>query len=229
MAVVQDSSPSREKDSIKIWLIEDNDDYRADLVESFEAEVDGIDCLAAFPSYEALELHMKSPALTSLPDVVIMDIQLPGISGIEAIPRLKAQLLSVDAIMLTTFSDKRRVFDAICAGASGYLLKSDSIDVIERSIREVFAGGSSLNSQIAHMVLNMFSHLKPGKADHNLTDSELEILRLLSDGLQKKEIAQNLKLANHQVNYHVRNIYKKLQVNSLSGAVGQAIRKGYIK
>jgi len=217
-----------ESANIAIWIIEDHEAYRTDLVGVFSEEIDSIDCIGAYPSYESAEQTLRSSAPRNLPDVVLMDIQLPGISGIEAIPKLQAHLPAVEVIMLTTFSDKRRVFDSICAGASGYLLKTDDIHDIARGIHEVYHGGSSLNGQVAHMVLNMFSHLGASTGEHDLTGTELEILRFLADGLQKKEIATELNLAEHQVNYHVRNIYKKLHVNSLSGAVAKAIRKGFI-
>ena len=212
---------------IQVIIIEDVDDYRSALVESFN-EIDDLNCAGSFASFEDLEHGYKDSLGEVTPDVALLDIQLPGISGIEAIEKLKQLFPSIDVIMLTTFSDKRRVFDAICSGAMGYLLKTDGIDEIAKAIRVVHSGGSSLNDQVAHLVLNMFTNLKPKQVDHNLDDVELQVLRLLADGLQKKEIAAQLDVEDHHVNYYVRKIYKKLHVNSLSGAVAQAIRKGFI-
>ncbi|VGO18719.1 response regulator transcription factor [Pontiella sulfatireligans] len=212
---------------IKVWVVEDLEDYREDLVSSFE-ELDDINCTGSFGSFEAAEKAVHLSTYEQWPDVVLMDIQLPGINGVEAIPVLQKLIPSADVVILTSFGDKRRIFDAICAGASGYLLKTDGIDEIVKGLHEVHSGGSPLNSSVASIVLNMFSHLKKESTDHDLNEVELEVLKQLAEGFQKKEIAASLDLEAHQVNYHVRNIYKKLHTNSLSGAVAKAIRKGLI-
>lgn len=213
---------------IKVWIIEDLEDYREDLAATI-SERNDVDCTGTFNSFEAAEQAFHATD-HGLPDIVLMDIQLPGKNGIEAIPELKLLMPSADMVMLTSFGDKRRIFDAICAGASGYLLKTDGIDDIVRGLHEVYAGGSSLSSGVASIVLNMFSHLESDQAkpETDLKEKELDILRHLAEGMQKKEIAVTMQLEPHQVNYHVRNIYKKLQTNTLSGAVAKALRKGLI-
>ena len=213
--------------TIEIWIVEDNHDYRLKISELFTKEIQDINCESSFSSFEEAEVALKSATLPE-PDVILLDIRLPGISGIDALKRFKSRLPASEIVILTTFSDRRNVIEAIRNGASGYLLKTDSINDIARAIREVYDGGSSLNGHVTSMVLKMFSNMKSVLNNHSLTDLELEILQQLSDGQQKKEIAFELNLADYQVNYHVRNIYKKLKVNSLSGAVGKAIRKGLI-
>lgn len=211
---------------IKIVILEDSNDYREDL-ENALLPFSDVEVVGSFESYESAKdalTHGQCPH----PDVALIDIQMPEVNGIEATAKLKELLPALDVIMLTTFSDKRNVFDSICAGAMGYLLKTDDIEDIIRGIRIVHEGGSSLNGNIAHMVLNMFNSVAPKKKNHDLDDVELSILRQLAKGLQKKEIASNLGVEVYQVHYYVRKIYKKLHVNSLSGAVGHAMSEGYI-
>ncbi|QBG48088.1 response regulator transcription factor [Verrucomicrobia bacterium S94] len=212
---------------IKIWIVEDLDDYREDLVSYFETTPE-IDCRENFRTFEAAEKAAECCRYSHWPDVILMDIQLPGKNGIDAIPELQRLIPGVDIIILTSFGDKRRIFDAICAGASGYLLKTDGLADIVKGIQEVHAGGSPLNSNVAAIVLTMFSHFKKPEPDTELKEIELEILKQLADGSYTKEIAAALDMKTHQINYHVRNIYRKLHTNSLSGAVARALRRGLI-
>ena len=212
---------------IKLLIVEDNSDYRKDLADSLNRVLD-MEVVGDFSSYTAAEEAFERKEYP-LPDLILLDIQIPGVSGIEAIPKIQEAFPPIGIVMLTTFSDKRNVFDAICAGATGYLLKTDGIMEITRAIRIVNSGGASLSGSIAHMVVEVFSAIPPQQTDHDLEELELNILKLLSEGNQKKEIAEQLEIEDHQLHYCMRKIYKKLQVHSLSGAVGIALRKGLIK
>lgn len=224
---MDNSGIPRLEEPIKVWIVEDLDEYREELVSSFE-ECDDIQCTGSFSSFEAAEKAVYLSTYEQWPDVILMDIQLPGTNGVEAIPIIQQQIPSANVVILTSFGDKRRIFDAICAGASGYILKTDGIDEIVRGLHIVHSGGSHLNSDVASIVLTMFSHLKKASPEHDLSKLELDILKQLAEGLQKKEIAAFHDLETHQVNYLVRNIYKKLHTNSVGGAVAKAIRSGLI-
>ena len=218
-----------EQQDLAIWIIEDIEDYRENLRFSLEDQA-GLNCSGAFATYEAARKELRSCDMDAHPDIILLDIQLPGKSGIEAIPLLKESIPNAEIVILTTFDDKRKVFDAICAGASGYLLKTEPIEEIAKGIRDVFNGGSPLSSGVANIVLTMFTNMTPdpAQAHEDLKDIELEILRQLADGRIIKEIAETMGLKFYQVNYHIRCIYTKLQTNTQSGAVAKAIRQGII-
>jgi DNA-binding NarL/FixJ family response regulator len=185
----------------------------------------GIRCPRKFATVETAVPAFKKD---DCPDVVLVDIQLPGASGIEAIEQIKAKHPSVHMIVLTISDNRNTVFEAICAGASGYLLKNDSFEEIVNGIRLVFEGGSPLSRPIATMVLKAFKHVPPNDSTTELSERESEILTRLSDGKVRKEISQELHIAPVTVDYHLRSVYSKLQVNSQAGAVAKAIRKGLI-
>ena len=159
------------------------------------------------------------PALR--PDVVLMDIRLPGLSGIECVRRLKAVLPGVQIVMLTVFEDEERVFDALAAGATGYLVKRTPPAEILAAIAEVRRGGSPMSSAIARKVVQAFQHSRrsaPGGA-LELSPREQEILTLLARGLRYKEVADQLGIALDTVRSHIRRIYEKLHVTSRTEAV----------
>lgn len=154
------------------------------------------------------------------PDVVIMDINLPGKSGIEGVAELKKHFPGVKVLMLTVFEDEDKIFAAIKSGADGYLLKKDSPQKVLDSIQDVFDGKSSMNGIIARKVLEYF-HKKPSiknPDEYNLTKRELEILELLMDGLSYKDIAEKCSISIQTLNSHIKNIYSKLGVHSRSEA-----------
>ena len=210
--------------TINVWVIEDAHEYRRELVELLDA-APGIHCDRSFGSVEEAMLCFRAG---HFPQVVLIDIQLPGVSGIEAIKQLKEMQPGLYSIVLTISENRDVVFDAICAGASGYLLKNDPFDDIVRGIRLVFEGGSPLSGSVAAMVLDAFKHKSVLSSDSDLNERETDILRLLSDGMVKKEIAATLHIAAVTVDYYLRSIYQKLQVHSQAGAVGKAMRKGLI-
>lgn len=212
---------NHEREDVVVWLVEDNEEFR-NSVEDLINQTEGLQCVLALSSCEKTLESLESDAA---PDVILMDIGLPGLNGIEGIRRVKAIAPSIDVIMLTVFHDEEKVFQAICAGASGYLLKSDPPDKIVESLKEILTGGAPVNAKIARKMIALFSQIAAPKGDYSLTESEKKILSLLVEGEPTKQIANLLKVSYHTVDTHLRNIYLKLQVHSRSGAVGKALKE----
>lgn len=215
---------------ITVWLIEDNTTYRTTVSRVID-RTDDMRCSRTFSSCEEALEALRSG---EVPTVVLIDVGLPGMNGIRGIEEIKRLAPEVLSIVLTVFDDQEKVFRAICAGASGYLLKASPIDAIAGGVRDVTQGGAPMNGHIARMVLGMFSSLKldrqsGDKKDYGLTKREHEILQLMVDGLIKKEIADRLSVSFHTVDTHLRNIYTKLQVNTQTGAVVKAMREGLVQ
>lgn len=212
------TSPPNQRYSI--WLVEDNDRFRESIRDLIN-ESGELKCDLAVPACEdALSLLEQQ----EVPDAVLMDIGLPGVDGIEGIRRVRSAAPSVEVIMLTVFDDNERIFQAICAGASGYLLKSAPPDAIIRSLKEILTGGAPVNAQIARKIVDMFAGIAAPTENYGITSSEKEILRRLVAGAPKKEIAHDLGISFHTVDTHLRNIYAKLQVHCRSGAVAKALK-----
>ena len=205
-----------------VIIIEDNELLRDSLKEAINKS-SSINCSNAFGSGEAALEFIESEEL--VPDIILLDIGLPGMSGIELIPELKKLSPSSKIIIITIHDDDENVFNAICAGASGYLLKDLSSNGIVNSVSEVVNGGAPMNSHIAKKVLNMFRDQNVKSSGYSLSDREKEILALLVDGLSKKQIAENIFLSHHTVDSHIRNIYAKLEVHSRSSAISKAIKE----
>jgi DNA-binding NarL/FixJ family response regulator len=215
------SNQHNEREDAVIWIVEDNEDFR-NSVEELINQTDGLQCVVALSSCEKA---LESLELDAAPDVILMDIGLPGLNGIEGIRRVKAIAPSIDVIMLTVFDDEEKVFQAICAGASGYLLKSEPPDKIVESLKEILTGGAPVNARIARKMIALFSQIAAPKGDYSLTEAEKKILGLLVEGEPTKQIAHLLNVTYHTVDTHLRNIYLKLQVHSRSGAVGKALKE----
>lgn len=196
---------------IKTAIIEDNIRYK-DLLRTILSSSDKIKLV-----YEAGHcLHIVNDLRKQPPDIVIMDIELPGKSGIEAVKEIKQWKAEVKILMLTVFEDEEKIFGAIKAGADGYLLKKDTPQKILDSIIEVYEGKSSMNGIIARKVLE-YLQKKPKvdlPAEYNLTKRELEILQFLIVGLTYKEIASTCFISVQTLNSHIKNIYQKLGVHS---------------
>lgn len=166
----------------------------------------------------------------STPDVVLMDIEMPGMTGIEAVKKIKKEFPQVQVLMQTVFEDDDRVFDSICAGASGYILKNHLNTKLVEAIQELQFGGSPMSPSIARKVLNKMQqipqHIKPEEApDYNLTPREKEVLACIVEGLSYKMIADRLSISYETVRSHVKKIYEKLHVASLTEAVAKAINQ----
>ena len=203
----------------ELWVVEDDALYRKTISELLQG-VEGIHCDHAFPRCEdALRALDTEPA----PDVVLMDLGLPGMDGIEGTTRVRDISPATRVIILTIHEDNDKIFDALCAGASGYLLKSSPPEEIERAMVEVLEGGAPINAQIARKMLSMFTHLAGPRSPSPLTHREREILRLMVDGLTKKQIADQVILSYHTIDTHIKNIYAKLQVHTRGGAVAKAL------
>lgn len=205
---------------IRVVLFEDNKSLRQSL-GLYLASLDDVFFCGAFPdANEALGKIKRYQ-----PDVVLMDIQMPGVSGIEALHTIKAALPATKVLMQTVYEDEHRVFAAICGGASGYVLKSPDPEVIAQAIRDVYGGGAHMSPTIAAKVLAMFQNqfvqTQPTYVD--LTEREREVLGCLVKGLSYKMIADACCLSYHTVHWHMKNIYEKLHVNSAPEAVAKAI------
>lgn len=213
------------KKKIEIIIIEDNTLFRKTLTDFINLS-DEMNCSYNFISCENALSVIEQGALD--PDIILLDIGLPGMTGIEGIVHLKNVSPSSKVIILTIRDDDESIFKAICSGASGYLLKDSTSDKILEAVREVLNGGAPMNSSIAARVLKMFKDLAPGQGDYSLTKREKEILKLLVDGLSKNNIAEKLFLSYHTVDAHIRKIYEKLEVHSASGAVAKALKENLL-
>lgn len=208
-------------DSIRIAIVEDDEKIRSSLVVLIEG-THGLRCIGA---YEDAEGALRDVPVKE-PDVVLVDINLPGMQGIELVQRLKQSRPAMQFIMLTVYEDTPKIFDSLAAGAVGYLLKMTPPDEILGAIRDVRAGGSPMSPQIARKVVQSF-HKQIGVVsdDAQLTRREEEILKLLSKGFLYKEIAEQLFISSDTVHNHIRHIYEKLQVHSRTEAVVKYLQK----
>ena len=210
---------------INIWLVEDNSRYRKSLATVINS-TPGMESSKAFSTCEEALAAIKTEIE---PDVILLDIGLPGMSGIKGIQQFKLLSPKSHIVILTIYEDNDTVFDALCEGASGYLLKDSTQDKIVESIREVLAGGAPLNMRIAQKVLQLFSKLKTKETNYGLTDREKEILQYIVSGLTKQQIADKLFLSFHTVNTHIKNIYKKLHVTTKAAVVSKAYKENLFK
>ncbi len=187
------------------------------------SKLPNIETVRGFSTFEeALVALTKATA----PDIVLLDVGLPGMTGIEGIAPLKAAAPHVQILILTAFEDDDRIFRAICAGASGYLLKTSTTAEIATAVAEVQRGGSSMTPRIARRVLEMFAKANPPKRDYRLSPREQEILQLLVQGKTVKETAADLGISFHTADEYIRSVYTKLQVHTRSGVVAKAIKEG---
>jgi DNA-binding NarL/FixJ family response regulator len=207
--------------SIKVAIVEDNEKIREGLAALIDGS-EGFQCSAAYETAEEALRHL--PAYH--PDVVLMDIQLPKMSGIECVARLKDQNSDTQFMMLTVYEDDEKVFKSILAGATGYILKRTPPAELLEAIRNLHEGGSPMSDQIARKVVKAFQEMgKSSKETENLSERELEILSFLAKGYHDKEIADHFFLSVKTVRTHLRNIYQKLHVRSRTEAVLMYLRK----
>lgn len=202
---------------IKVVLTEDNADLREGLSIIFKENSNEFELAGVFPDAESA--LRKIPSLK--PDVALMDINLPGMNGIECVKKLKQVMPELDVIMLTVFADDKTVFDSLCAGACGYITKNASPSEILDAIREVKKGGAPMSARIARMVVKSFQPME----NSELTDREKEVLAELCKGKSYKMVADALFISHDTVRHHIKNIYKKLQVHSVSEAILIAMKR----
>ena len=202
---------------ISLIVVEDDNEIRESLQLLING-TEGLECLAAFEDAESAIKWLNN----EIPDIVLMDIGLPGISGIEAIKIIKQKYVDLDVLVLSIHENDEYVFDALCAGATGYLTKDTSPSKILDGIKEAYTGGAPMSTQIARMVVGSFK-IQP--AQEELTKRESEVLTELCNGSSYKMIADKLFISEETVRKHLKNIYKKLEVHSKSEAVAKAIRE----
>jgi DNA-binding NarL/FixJ family response regulator len=206
-----------------VWIVEDSRLYRDTLATVIDRS-ERLRCARVFPDGESAVAVLRDGH--ELPRLVLMDIGLPGMGGIECTRQIRKLTPAIPVVMLTVHQSNDRIFEAICAGASGYLLKSETSDAIVRGIEVALDGGAAIDAQIARRVLDMFTQMASGpKVDYGLSGREREILEHLVAGHTKGEIAERLALSPHTIDGHVRSIYSKLHVNNRSGAVAKALKE----
>ena len=211
---------------INVAIVEDNNTIRDGLAALING-TDGYKCIGAYIDCESflVELVKKEP------DVVLMDIALPGISGIEGVKIATEKKPGLAVLMLTIYEESDKVFDALCSGACGYLVKNTPPSRLLDAIKEVHEGGSPMSSRIARDVINAFKEgtvSTDNEDEFKLSDREIEVLHQLAEGNNYREIADALFISVDTVRHHIRNIYKKLHVHSRSEAVAKAIRRKLI-
>ncbi len=211
---------------IKVAIIEDNNTIREGLAALING-TSGYSCVGSFDDCESFLSKLDKLGV----DVVLMDIGLPGMSGIDGIAKAKKIKPELNILMLTIYEDSQSVFKALCAGACGYLVKKTSPSRLLEAIKDANEGGAPMSSLIARQVINVFRQTQ-GKISEEketeLSTREIEVLTSLSDGNNYQEIAGRLFIAVDTVRHHIKNIYRKLHVHSQSEAVAKAIRKGLI-
>ena len=207
-----------------IWITEDHAPFRRTIARVLDAE-EGLQCTGQFDSGEGLLKALQGPVK---PHLLLLDVGLPGMNGLEAMKCIRQSSPETLVVILTVFEDDDKIFQAICSGAAGYLLKTSTAAAIVQGVRDALAGGSPMNPRTARRVLEMFSQMAPRQSDYGLSDREKEILQLMTTGLIKKEIADRLTLSVHTVDTYLRRIYEKLEVNTRTGAVAKALKEGLV-
>ena len=207
--------------SLSVSIVEDNDQLRATLARILN-RADGFRCLSHYANAE--------DALKDLPrvrpDVVLMDINLPGMNGVQCVRQLKVLLPQIQVMMLTVYEDTENIFNALAAGASGYMLKRTSSKELLEAIQDVQRGGSPMTMHIARKVVQSFQHTAAtAQPTENLSEREQQVLDLLSQGLMYKEIAEKLGISYETVHTYIRRIYEKLQVRTRTEAVAKFLRR----
>ena len=211
---------------IKVALFEDNPLLRDSLVQLINAS-EGLICTGAFPDCSNLIRKVES----AKPDVILMDIDLPGMNGIEAVGQINQTYPDMVIIMQTVFNDNERIFQSITAGASGYLLKNTSPARILEAIREAATGGAPMTPSIAHKILDVFRSKKPAlpaKEQSQLNERQQEILECIFNGMSYKLIGEKLFVSVDTVRYHVKNIYEILHVHSRDELISKARGKSLL-
>lgn len=206
----------------KIAVVEDRPEIRSGL-ENLIKFTDGLTSAGIFSSMETALENLPQ----NLPDVLLCDIGLPGMDGISGIKILKEKYPRLPILMLTVYDDDDRIIQAICAGASGYLLKTTSHQKLIASINEVLQGGAPMSPEIAGRVIELFRrNPPPRKVEYDLTPHEIRLLKLLVEGHNYKTAAAELNLSVNTISFHIKSIYEKLQVHSKSQAVAKALKNG---
>lgn len=208
---------------ISVWVVEDDAGFRRTLRDLLNGD-EGLSCRRVFPSCDELFSALETD---EHPDLLMMDLGLPGMDGVEGIRELAARAPDVAVLVITVFREKEKVLEALNAGASGYLLKTATGREILEGIGQVFQGAAALSPEVAKIVLTEVRKPSSGEA-FGLSGREIEVLEQLAMDQSVKEIAEHLGISRRTAAFHLENVYRKLQVQSQSGAVAKALRSGII-
>ena len=224
-SAVSSSSKDRVPDPVRVAIVEDQRDIREGLRFLIDS-TPGYCCAGCFPSVEEALPAISAQAV----DLVLMDLGLPGMSGLEGIRVLKERRPLVHVVALTVYEDDDRIFDALCAGASGYLLKKTPPTRLLECLQDVMNGGSPMSPEVASRVISLFREYRGAvRADYHLTPHEVRLLGLLAEGHSYKTAAATLGNSVNTVAFHMKTIYTKLQVHSKSEAVAKALRDRIVR
>jgi DNA-binding NarL/FixJ family response regulator len=211
--------------TIKVTVIEDQREIR----EGLRALIDGTAGFESAGAFRSVEEALQGIAAHD-PDVILTDLGLPGMSGIEGIPPIRESCPDAKILVLTVYDDDDRVFAALCAGASGYLLKKTPPARLLDSIKEAVGGGGPMSPEIAHRVISLFRDFRPPLPEtHDLTPHELRLLKLLAEGHNYKTAAREFNVSANTIAFHIKHVYEKLHVHSKSQAVAKALRAGIVR
>jgi DNA-binding NarL/FixJ family response regulator len=206
---------------IQVLLVEDHRGFR----ESLTALIDGAAGFACCGACSSMEQALSYSPSTQ-PDLALVDIDLPGMSGIDGIGRLKERWPSIYPLILTLHDDDQRILKALCAGADGYLLKGTAPARLLECLNDAAGGGAPMSPEVARRVIEVFRKRPPQQTDYELTPHEMRILKLLVSGENYKTAAAKIGVTAHAISFHVRRIYEKLHVHSRTEAVAKALRSG---
>jgi DNA-binding NarL/FixJ family response regulator len=205
---------------INVSIVEDSDKFRETLARVLNRS-EGFKCISHYPNAEEALKALPNDK----PEVVLMDINLPGMNGVECVRQLKQLMPTVQVMMLTVYEDTENIFNALAAGATGYMLKRTSRDELLEAIREVHRGGSPMTTHIARKVVLSFQRAAPAASPtENLSPREQEVLDCLAKGFLYKEIAEKLEISYETVHTYIRRIYEKLQVRTRTEAVAKFLK-----
>ena len=209
---------------VKVAIVEDQRKFR----EAIAALIDGTEGFRCAGSFRSMEEALDRMG-RDLPDVALVDIGLPGISGIEGIRLLKERYPKLILLIHTVYDDDERIFDALCAGASGYLLKKTPPARLLEGLKEAAAGGAPLTPEVASRVIQLFREYRPPDRNYELTPHEIRLLKLLMDGYNYKTAAEELGVTTHTISFHLQRVYEKLHVHSKTEAVAKALQHRLLK
>jgi DNA-binding NarL/FixJ family response regulator len=224
MGIRPESGAVRPTPRLNVVIIEDQRDVR----EGLAVLIHGTPGFRCTRSYRTMEEALRALGTTTddPPDVILTDIGLPGMSGIDGIAALRTKFAELPILALTVYDTDDKVFNALCAGASGYLLKNTPPARLLESLQEVAGGGAPMSPEVARRVVRLFREFRPAReATYNLTAQENQLLKLLADGHHKKTAAHAMGISVNTVSFHLKHIYEKLQVHSKTEAVAKALRE----
>jgi DNA-binding NarL/FixJ family response regulator len=206
---------------ISVAIIEDHRDIREAICDYLDSQ-SGFSCVL---NAESVEQFLKQVSEENMPDIVLCDIGLPGMSGIEGIRFIKERFPEVDVVMLTVYDDAEKIFQSLCAGASGYLLKNTPFSLVKEGLELLNRGGAPMSPEIAAKVVSFFQNSRPKlQVDAHLTEKEREVVVGLVDGLSYKMIADRLSISVQTVQVHIKNIYQKLHVHCKAEVIAKSFR-----